>query len=268
MERFNSYSNCCGIRLSHKYVLLVLMSIFFTGGFAFSQGIQIQGTVKDGSGVPIPSVNVSEKGTTNGVVTDFDGYYEINVQDDSSTLVFSFIGFKDTEIEIQGKSQVDVTMEESSEALSEVVVVGYGTQRRADVTSSVETVKAEDFIKGNISDAAQLIQGKVAGLSISMPSGDPTQEAQLMLRGISSINGSSSPLILVDGVPGSLNTVAPEDIASIDVLKDGSATAIYGTRGTNGVVIITTKDGSTAQRPTIEYNGYVTFSSIRKKWTF
>lgn len=268
MERFNSYSNCCGIRLSHKYVLLVLMSIFFTGGFAFSQGIQIQGTVKDGSGVPIPSVNVSEKGTTNGVVTDFDGYYEINVQDDSSTLVFSFIGFKDTEIEIQGKSQVDVTMEESSEALSEVVVVGYGTQRRADVTSSVETVKAEDFIKGNISDAAQLIQGKVAGLSISMPSGDPTQEAQLMLRGISSINGSSSPLILVDGVPGSLNTVAPEDIASIDVLKDGSATAIYGTRGTNGVVIITTKDGSTAQRPTIEYNGYVTFSSIRKKMDF
>ena len=126
----------------------------------------------------------------------------------------------------------------------------------------------DEFIEGNVRDAAQLVQGKVAGLSISAPSGDPTAGTQIRLRGIATLNGSSAPLILVDGVPGSLQTVAPEDIASIDVLKDGSATAIYGTRGTNGVIIITTKGAGNNMQPTIEYTGNVSFQSISNKLDF
>lgn len=246
----------------------IIFTLFLCIQNLLAQELNVHGTVKDSDGVPIPNVNVTEEGTSNGVATDFDGNYDITVKNESATLVFTYVGFKDEKIQVDGQKDIDIDMQEDSEALSEVVVIGYGTQRRADVTSSVETVKAEDFVKGDTRDAAQLIQGKVAGLSIATPSGDPTEGAQIMLRGISSINGSSSPLILVDGVPGDLNTVAPEDIASIDVLKDGSATAIYGTRGTNGVVIITTKDGASVQKPTIEYSGYLTFSTIRKKLNF
>ena len=159
-------------------------------------------------------------------------------------------------------------MQDDSELMDEVVVIGYGTQRKGDVTSAISSVKSESFVKGAVTDAGQLIQGKVAGLNISLPSGDPTGNTQIMLRGISSLKGGTSPLVLVDGVPGSLNTVAPEDVESIDVLKDGSATAIYGTRGTNGVIIITTKQSRKEMAPTIDYNGYVSVSNILNRPDF
>lgn len=152
--------------------------------------------------------------------------------------------------------------------LEEVVAIGYGSMKKGDVTSAIASVKSDDFIKGAVKDAAQLIQGKVAGLTISTPSGDPTEGALIMLRGNSSLLGTSDPLVLVDGVPGSLESVAPEDIESIDVLKDGSASAIYGTRGTNGVIIITTKSSKKNMESTIDYTGYISIATINRKLDF
>ncbi len=232
---------------------------------AFSQQ-QVTGTITDKSGIPIAGASVVEKSTTNGTVTDFDGNFEITTSDSNAILVFSYLGFATQEV--PATSNMSVVLEEDLEQLSEVVVIGYGTQKRADVTSSVATVKAEDFVQGNVKDAAQLIQGKVAGLSVSAPSGDPTEGTQISLRGMSSLSADSAPLVLVDGVPGSLNTVAPEDIESVDVLKDGSATAIYGTRGTNGVIIITTKKGTNDMKSTIEYNGYASLATIADRMNF
>ena len=233
------------------------------------QQVSLNGTVLDANGDPIIGANVMEKGTTNGTITDFDGKFTLSVSR-RATLVISYIGYKTLEVPAsQAKGgKLEVTLAEDSEALEEVVVIGYGTQKKADVTSAVASVKAESFNKGAILDAGQLVQGKVAGLQISLNSGDPTASTSVMLRGNSSLKGSSSPLILVDGVPGSFSTVAPEEIESIDVLKDGSATAIYGTRGTNGVIIITTKNANREMPATIEYNGYVSVSTRMKEADF
>ncbi|MCC4214198.1 TonB-dependent receptor [Leeuwenhoekiella sp. Mr9] len=234
---------------------------------SFSQK-NIKGTVTDDKGMPLPGVTVKEQNTSNGAVTDFDGNFDLTITQTDAVLIFSFVGFETQEVSVGNQTNITVSLKENLEALSEVVVIGYGTQKRADVTSAVASVKSDEFIEGNVRDAAQLVQGKVAGLSISAPSGDPTVGTQIRLRGIATLNGSSAPLILVDGVPGSLQTVAPEDIASIDVLKDGSATAIYGTRGTNGVIIITTKSAGNNMQPTIEYTGNVSFQSISNKLDF
>lgn len=162
----------------------------------------------------------------------------------------------------------NIILEEDLKSLNEVVVIGYGTQKKADVTSAVVSVKAEDFTKGNFNDAGDLIKGKVAGLTITKPSGDPGAVTQISLRGIATVSGNAQPLVLVDGVPGSLSSVPPENIASIDVLKDASAAAIYGTRGAGGVIIITTKTGQREQRTEVTYNGYVSFSTWAKKADF
>lgn len=162
----------------------------------------------------------------------------------------------------------NIILEEDLKSLNEVVVIGYGTQKKADVTSAVVSVKAEDFTKGNFNDAGDLIKGKVAGLTITRPSGDPGATTQISLRGIATVSGNAQPLVLVDGVPGSLSSVPPENIASIDVLKDASAAAIYGTRGAGGVIIITTKTGQREQRTEVTYNGYVSFSTWAKKADF
>lgn len=232
------------------------------------QSVTVTGVVKDKNGEPIIGANVLEKGTTNGVITNIDGQYTLKVRNANSVLSFSYIGYKTQEIIIGNNRQFNVTLHDDTELLDEVVVIGYGTQKKGDVTSAISSMKAENFVKGAVTDAGQLIQGKVAGLNISLPSGDPTGNSQIMLRGISSLKGGTSPLVLVDGVPGSLNTVAPEDIESIDVLKDGSATAIYGTRGTNGVIIITTKQSRKEMPPTIDYNGYMSVSNILKRPDF
>ena len=255
-----------GNNFSKKWMLFSGIVLLGTSALLAQQ--KVTGTIKDPDGVLIPGVSVSEKNTSNGVVSDFDGLYEITTSGKGAVLVFSYMGYLTQEITVGNQSTLNVVFQEDTQKLSEVVVIGYGTQKRADVTSAVATVKSEDFVQGNVKDAAQLIQGKVAGLTVSAPSGDPTAGSQIKLRGISSISGGTGPLVLVDGVPGSLNTVAPEDIASIDVLKDGSATAIYGTRGTNGVIIITTKKGNYSVKPTIEYNGYASLSTIANELDF
>lgn len=228
----------------------------------------VNGQVVDSKGETIIGANVMEKGTSNGTITDFDGNFTLDVSP-KSILVISYIGYKTIEMPVsQIKVGELITLKEDTEVIDEVVVIGYGTQKKGDVTSAISSVKSENFVKGAVTDAGQLVQGKVAGLNISMPSGDPTGSTQIMLRGISSLKGGTSPLVLIDGVPGSLNTVAPEDVESIDVLKDGSATAIYGTRGTNGVIIITTKASRKEMPPTIEYSGYLSVSNILKRPDF
>jgi TonB-dependent starch-binding outer membrane protein SusC len=227
----------------------------------------VSGTVTDQGGLPIPGVSVLVKGTTTGTITDIDGHFELENIPKGTTLVFSFIGMETQEL-LADADVFDVRMEEAVIGLDEVVAIGYGMVRKGDVTSSVASVKPEVFNKGAIKDVGQLIQGKVAGLAITNPSGDPTSTTQISLRGINTIGGANTaPLVLIDGIPGSLNTVAPEDVESIDVLKDGSAAAIYGTRGTNGVILITTKQfkitGDKINK--VEYNGYISTSQIVKR---
>lgn len=223
--------------------------------------VTVKGTVTDPAGEPVIAAGVVEAGTTNGVVTDANGRYTITVKSAASVLSFSCIGYEVQEIQVGKRSVINVTMQEALSFLEEAVAIGYGTQKKADITSSVQSVKSDEFIQGAVLDAGQLIQGKVAGLQVTVSSGDPTSSSSVMLRGYSSLMGSTAPLVLVDGIPGSLSTVAPEDIESIDVLKDGSATAIYGTRGTNGVIIITTRNARREMPAVVDYNGYVSVSS-------
>ncbi|RRB02412.1 TonB-dependent receptor [Larkinella rosea] len=218
----------------------------------------VSGTVKDEKGDGLPGVTVLIKGSTRGTTTDASGRYSLSVPDGSTTLIFSFVGYVAQEVMVGNQSTISLSLVPENKALAEVVVVGYGTQKREQITSAIASVKAEDFVKGPVQDAAQLIRGKVAGLSVITPDGNPTSTAQITLRGNATINASSSPLILIDGVPGALNTVAPEDIESIDVLKDGSAAAIYGTRGTNGVILITTRKVKGETPATVEINSYFT----------
>jgi len=233
------------------------------------RGQTVKGIVRDADGFELPGVNVIEKGTTNGATTDIDGNFSLNVSGPNAVLQISYVGFQQQEVTVGNQTSLTIRLQEDSKVMDEVVVIGYGTQKKADVTSSVASVKAESFNKGAVLDAGQLIQGKVAGLQITLPSGDPTGSSSVMLRGNSTLMGTTDPLILVDGVPGDFSTVAPEDIEAIDVLKDGSATAIYGTRGTNGVIIITTKSGSRRDMPTtIDYNGYISISQMARKPDF
>ncbi len=232
------------------------------------QSVTVKGVVTDKTGMPIIGANVIEKGTTNGIITDFDGNYTLDVANGNAVLVFSYIGYKTQEIVVGNQKTIDVVLAEDTEMMDEVVVIGYGTQKKGDVTSAVSSVKAEDFTVGKIGDASELIKGKVAGLTIAKGSGDPTAESTIRLRGVISINGSSTPLVLVDGVEGGLNTVAPENIASIDVLKDASAAAIYGTRGANGVIIITTKSGKRESSATANYSAYMSMSQFGKTLDF
>jgi len=228
----------------------------------------VTGKVTDQNGEPLPGATVMVKGTTQGTITDAEGNYSLSNVPDDATLVFSFVGMETQEINVDNRTRINVILQEEAIALEEVVAIGYGTMRREEVTSSIVSVKSEDFVKGAVSDAAQLIKGKVPGLAITTHSGDPTAVSAIMLRGNSSLLGSYTPLVIIDGVPGSLSSVPPEDIESIDVLKDGSAAAIYGTRGTNGVIIVTTKSSKFNQKPTIEYSGYLSTSNIKKKLDF
>lgn len=258
----------CRLRIKSKNTVKnkILFFILFMACMTSFAQIKIQGKVEDSGEMPLPGVSVTEKGTNNGVVSDFDGNYEITVQNEDASLVFSYIGFKEQEISVGSETTHNIILEESLESLSEVVVIGYGVQRKGDVTSSVASVKPENFNKGAVKDIGQLVQGKVAGLAITNPSGDPVGGTQIKLRGTNSMGGANTnPLVLIDGIPGSLSTVAPEDVESVDVLKDGSAAAIYGTRGTNGVILITTKQATTRGINSVEYNGYISTQQIANK---
>ncbi|MBD3629612.1 TonB-dependent receptor [Cyclobacterium sp.] len=215
--------------------------------------VEISGTVTDQNGDPIPGATISILGTSVGTVTDLDGNYRLNVPD-GATVVFSFIGYESQRIEIGDQSILNVILMPDVTSLEEIVVVGYGTQEKKDITGSVASVKSDDFNKGIMNSPGQLLQGKVAGVNVTSSSGAPGSGQRIVIRGQGSIRQGTGPLFVVDGFPlglagtggadSPLNFLNPEDIESIDVLKDASATAIYGARGANGVVIITTKKGS------------------------
>lgn len=248
--------------MKHLFLLLTLLSFSLT---ALAQQ-KVTGKVKDSSGEPVIGASVVVKGNnTMGTITDFDGNFMLDVPP-KSVLVISYIGYVTQEVPTVEKKSLEIILKEDTKTLDEVVVIGYGTQRKGDVTSSVASVKADNFVKGAVKDVGQLIQGKVAGLAITNPNGDPTGSTQIRLRGTNTIGGANTaPLVLIDGIPGELGTVAPEDVESVDVLKDGSAAAIYGTRGTNGVILITTKQAKGVDINQVEYNGYVSTSLIAKK---
>jgi TonB-dependent starch-binding outer membrane protein SusC len=232
---------------------------------------EVSGTITDASTKePLAGVSVQLKGTTRGTATDNQGNFRLEVPDNNAVLIISITGYATKELRVGNLTTLAISMEKgAAKSLDEVVVVGYGTQRRGEVTSAVSSVKQEEFTQGFARDAGQLIQGKVAGLSIATTSGNPTATTQIQLRGNNSILGGNTPLVLIDGIPGTLSTVAPEDIESIDVLKDGSAAAIYGTRGTNGVILITTIKRRGGNRPpTLAYNGYVSVQTIARKMEF
>lgn len=252
--------------ITNKHALRKLFSLavfLLVSTYAFAQSA-VTGTVTDKSGMPLIGVSVVEKGTTNGNVTDIDGKYSVKVEK-GKTLVFSYIGYQTQEVKVES-NVINVTMNEDSQLLDEVVVIGYGSMERKDVTSSITTVKAEDLNVGVYTTPAQLLQGKVPGLTIANTS-DPNGSASISLRGASTLRTGEAmePYYVIDGVPGvSLSLVAPEDIESIDVLRDASATAIYGSKAANGVIIITTKKGSRDGRTSVNYSGYVAWDNTLK----
>lgn len=247
------------------YVFCIILSMLLSNLSRAQQTITLQGKVMDETGVPLTGVTLSIGDTQTGTSTNESGNFTIQYAP-PAVLRVSALGYLPQEFDLTDQNTLDIRLKPSDEALEEVVIVGYGTQRKGDVTSAVASVKSEDFLQGTVRDAAQLVQGKVAGLRITTPNGDPNTTTQINLRGLNSINGSQNPLVLIDGIPGDINTVAPEDIESIDVLKDGSAAAIYGTRATGGVVFITTKKNrSTESRTSIEYNTYANIQTIFRK---
>ena len=247
-----------------RYLTVLLMCATLVG---FAQERSVSGKVKssdDGSG--IPGVNILEKGTTNGTVSDADGNFTISVGN-TATLVFSFVGYTAQEMVVGSQTNLDINLQSDITALSEIVVVGYGSQDKKEITSSVVSLSTKDFNQGNVNDPTQLLQGKVAGLSIYNKGGDPNSSATIRLRGISTVGSNTSPLVVVDGVLGAtLDNIDPNDIETINVLKDGSAAAIYGSRGSSGVILVTTKRGSKKSGGlAVTYNGYVAAASIFNK---
>jgi len=231
---------------------LFLMNV----SWAFAQ-LTVTGNAQSTSGEPLIGVNVVEKGTTNGTVTDLDGNFSLRTEK-GKTLVFSYIGFVAQENVVKG-TRMNVTLLEDTETLDEVVVIGYGSMQRKDVTSSITSVKAEDLNVGVVTSPAQMLQGKVPGLTVANTS-DPNGAASISLRGASSLRAGEAmePYYVIDGVPGaSLSLIAPDDIESIDVLRDASATAIYGSKAANGVIIVTTKKGNKNGHTNVSYSGYV-----------
>lgn len=222
--------------------LLMLFAAISLGVSA--QTITVKGNVKDTTGEPIIGASVVEKGnTTNGTITDLDGNYSIKVPS-KATLTISYIGMKTQDIAVKGQSQINVTLSDDTQALDEVVVIGYGTVAKKDLTGSVSSVSAKQIAAIPVSSASEALQGKMAGVSITTTEGSPDADVKIRVRGGGSLSQDNSPLYIVDGFPvSSISDIAPTDIQSVDVLKDASSTAIYGARGANGVIIITTKSG-------------------------
>lgn len=250
------------IRKVVGFPMALVLLIFSFSSFAQS-GFEVSGTITDSNNLPIPYVNIVEKGTTNGVVTDFDGNYTIEVANgDTSELLFSSLGFKRQTIAINGQDSIDIILQEDLSSLDEVVVVGYGSQKRSDVTGAVASANLEAFQEAPNTNIAQSLQGTVSGLNVGQVNtagGTP----EIRIRGQVSLNGSQSVLIVLDGIQynGSLSSINPNDIASIDVLKDVSSTAVYGAQAANGVILITSKGGKRNQKPRITFStSYATLS--------
>jgi TonB-dependent SusC/RagA subfamily outer membrane receptor len=249
-------------RVKWPWLMFFFMSLAVV---SYGQQITVSGTVTDAAdGTTLIGVSVIEKGTTNGTTTDIDGNYSITVEQET-ILVFTYIGYNNVEI-IAMQETMDVALEAKSELLEEIIVIGYGTQKKTDKTGAVSHVTAEELNQGNLTDPIQGLQGKAAGVSITKKGGDPNAGFAVRIRGSSGMDSNTQPLFVIDGVPGADPTIiAPEDIESYNVLKDAASTAIYGSRGANGVIIITTKkaksrDGSAVSQ--VNFNSKFTLDRV------
>jgi TonB-dependent starch-binding outer membrane protein SusC len=244
----------------------LLLVLLFSGYSLWGQTATIRGNVKDASGMVLPGVNVIIKGTTSGTTTNFDGDYQIQVENATqATLIFRFIGYEEQEVAVGQQRTINVVMVESLTTLSEFVVIGYGSVQRRDLTGSVASVSGEDLAAKPVSSVAEALTGKLAGVQVLTTEGSPDAEVRIRVRGGGSITGDNSPLFIVDGFPvESINDISPADIESIDVLKDASSTAIYGSRGANGVIIVTTKRGKEG-RMVVRFDSYVAEKKLANK---
>lgn len=243
---------------------LVLMFLFSVGAHAQST---VSGVVSDASG-PIPGANVLIKGTNTGVMTNFDGAYSIKDVPSNGVLVFSFVGLETKEVTVKGQTKINVVLEENSNALKEVVVIGYGTQRKEAVTGSVASIGGKELNEVQAANITQALQGRLAGVELTQTSSKPGAAMQIRIRGTRSLTGSNDPLVVLDGVPfaGQIGDINPVDIKSVDILKDASATAIYGSRGANGVILVTSNKGRKNQKATFTYNGFTGIKEIFGKY--
>ncbi|WP_035644327.1 TonB-dependent receptor [Flavobacterium sp. ASV13] len=243
--------------------LKLLLLVFFASlSFnCWAQKTDVSGVVLDDKGMPLPAANVIESGTKNSAMTDFDGRFKLTVSNKNASLLVSFVGFVDQSVKLNGSQNITIRLASTTTNLEQVVVVGYGKGSRKNLTTAVSSVKADDLNNGVIADVGQLLQGKVSGLNVST-SGDPTKASSVVLRGASTLNSSQGPFYVVDGIPGvDISIIAPDDIVTIDVLKDAAATAIYGNRAANGVIMVTTKRGS-KDRSQISYSNYFGFEKV------
>ncbi len=251
------------LKLFKRHVVPVFLLVVFMSMNSYGQST-ITGTITSSDdGTPVPGVNVVVKGTSNGTSTDFDGNYAINASS-NDVLVFSYLGFKTIERSVGGQSVIDIVMQVDNEQLDEVVVIGYGTQKKSDLTGAISSVSSKDFEKQPLIRVEDALQSRAAGVSVSKTTGAPGGQVKIRIRGSNSISFSNQPLIVIDGIlGGTLESLNPNDIATMDILKDASASAIYGSRGANGVVVITTKKGSGKPKIGVEY--FTTISNIPKK---
>jgi len=249
--------------LNPKIVACVAFFVFALSSVTYGQEKTVTGTVSDPSGTPLMGVSIIEKDTQNGTSTDFDGNFSISVSSEA-TLNFSYVGYLTKAVLVGGQSNMQITLDEDSESLDEVIVVGYGTQKKSDVTGAVGQVKSEDLTKVASVNATEALQGRVAGLTVTKSSGSPGSGVDIKIRGAGTY-GNNQPLYIIDGVQASSYYIDPNNIASIEVLKDVSSAAIYGTRAANGVVIITTKKGKTG-KPKVSFDSYVSFNTARETY--
>lgn len=235
-DLFNKKTKCC-------LALVFLLGLFMSNQIS-AQNVTLEGTVKDAAGLGLPGVNILEKGTKNAASSDFDGRYKIKLSNPKAVLSFSFIGFKTKEVSVDGKTKLDVSMSEDSNSLNEVVVIGYGTSKKSDLTGAVSTISGNDLKKVPVANVAEALTGRIAGVQVTSSEGSPDADIRIRVRGGGSLTQDASPLIIVDGFPiNSMNDISSSDIDSMTVLKDAASTAIYGSRGANGVILITTKRG-------------------------
>ncbi|MBN1188002.1 MAG: TonB-dependent receptor [Bacteroidales bacterium] len=248
--------------LKFGFLILCFLIVSCIQGYA---QIVIKGTIRDNSYNPLIGASVIVKGTNKGVITDFDGNFTINVKDTNATMIISYIGYLTQEIPLKGQANIDVVLQEDIKGFEELVVIGYGVQKKRDLTGSVASVNEERIRDIPVTNLEGALQGSVAGVSISTYKGSPGSGSNILIRGVKSLKATNSPLVVIDGIPGgSINDIHPDDIKSIEVLKDASATAIYGARGTNGVILITTNTGKIG-KPVITYNMSYGFSYVAKK---
>ncbi|WP_430812781.1 MULTISPECIES: SusC/RagA family TonB-linked outer membrane protein [unclassified Carboxylicivirga] len=243
-----------------KQFLAFVGLVMFITFSSYAQGLSISGNVKDKAGEPVPGVTVLEKGTTNGTITDFDGNYAFTLQGDDAVLVFSFIGMKTTEAAVAGQSRLNVVLEAENIGMDEVVVVGYGSQKKVNLTGSVAAVKFDDVVNTPVANTANMLQGRLPGVVLTNNGGQAGKDSpQIRIRGIGTLSDNNDPMVLIDGVESTvsqMSQIGPNDIENVSVLKDAASASIYGVRAANGVILITTKRGQN-QKPTISYAGSV-----------